>query len=112
MPSMTVARGNELFDTLVYNSAVTFPTLGANASGSNTVTMNGVLANDFIGWNMQNPPAHLVLDNAYVSAANTITLLWSSDATGITGATVAVIFNICRCENGSIGTAGFPTSLL
>jgi hypothetical protein len=112
MPGGTRAQlGNELFSQDLYFSAVTFPTLGANASGTNTLTVNGVLPGDSIGWNMQAPPAHLVLDNIYVSAANTLTILWSSDATGITGATVAILLQVARPENASMGLAALPASI-
>lgn len=113
MPGKSIlSYGNLQLDTAVYQAAVTFPTLGANASGSNTLTVQGVLPNDLLSWNMQAPPAHLVLDNAYVSAPNTITILWSSDATGITGSTVAVIFGISRVDGANLGLSAFPTALV
>jgi hypothetical protein len=112
MPGGTRTQlGNELFAQALYLPAVTFPTLATNASGTNTVTVKGVLSGDLISWNMQAPPAHLVLDNAYVSANDTITLLWSSDVTGITGATVAIIFEVTRPENASMGLAALPSSI-
>jgi len=112
MPGATRPQlGNELFGQMINVQAVTFPTLAANATGSNTLAVAGVLPGDMVSWNMQSPPLHLVLDNAFVSAAGVITILWSSDATGISTGTVQVLFEILRCENQSLGTAGFPTSL-
>lgn len=112
MPSGTRAQlGNELFAQTIFVAAVTFPTLAANASGDNTLTVKGVLPNDLISWNMQSPPLHLILDNAFVSAADTITLRWSSDATGIATSTVGILFEITRPENGSLGSAALPTNV-
>jgi len=112
MPGGTRSQlGNELFAQAAYLSAVTYPTLAANASGSNTVMLKGVLAGDIVSWNMQAPRAHLVLDNAYVSAVDTITLLWSSDATGISTGTVGVIFEVTRPENASLGLSALPSSI-
>lgn len=113
MPGGTRAcLGNEMFEQMLYAASVTYPTLAANASGSNTFTLKGVLPGDMVSWNMQNPPAHLVLDNIYVSAADTLTILWSSDGTGISTGTVAVIFAAARFENQSLGTGALPTQLL
>lgn len=103
--------GNEAFGQAVYSAAVTYPTLATNASGSNTFTLNGVLPGDIVGWNMQAPPAHLVMDNVYVSAANTLTILWSTDVTGISTGTVAVLFEIARPANASLGLSALPGSI-
>lgn len=113
MPGGTRSQlGNELFAQCVYITGITFPTLGANASSSNTLTIPGVLPGDIVGWNMQSPPAHLVLDNIYVSAVNTLTILWSTDATGVTGGSnLAVLFEIARPENSSLGLAALPNSV-
>lgn len=113
MPGKSLqSSGNLQIDTALYQPAVTFPTLAANASGSNTLTVPGVLPNDLISWNMQAPPAHLVLDNVYVSAPNVLTLLWSSDATGISTATVPVIFGVSRIDGANLGLSAFPAALV
>jgi hypothetical protein len=104
-----IARGNESLNIITYSASVTFPTLGANASGTTTFTIPGVQSLDCVGWNMQSPPAHLVLDNVYVSAPNTITILWGTDATGISGATVAVLFTVERASNAVMGSAALPS---
>lgn len=112
MPGGTRAQlGNELFGQAVYLSAVTYPTLATNASGSNTTTLKGALPGDVVGWNMQAPPAHLVLDNVYVSAPDTLTILWSSDVTGISTGTVAIVFEVARPENASLGLSSLPSSI-
>jgi hypothetical protein len=112
MPGGTRSQlGNELFSQDLYLPAVTYPTLATNASGTNTAIVNGVLPGDSIGWNMQAPPAHLVLDNIYVSAANTLTILWSSDVTGISTGTVPLLLQVARPENASMGLASLPSSI-
>jgi len=103
--------GNEAFDQLLYLAAVPTPNLGASASATTTLTVNGVLANDLISWNLQNPPAHLVLDNVYVSSPNTLTLLWGTDGTGLSPSTTNIIVSVTRCENAAFGTAGFPGAI-
>lgn len=108
----TIAYGNELLDSVVYIPAVTFPTLATNASATSTLVIQGTLPGDCISWNMQAPPAHLVLDNVYVSAANTLTITWSTDVTGITGATVAVLFEVVRVDGANLGIATFPSAVV
>ena len=101
--------GNEVFAQALYLPAVTYPTLGANASASSTYTLQGVLIGDLISYNVQSPPAHLVLDNIYVSAANTLTLLWGTDATGISTGSVALVIDVTRAENASLGLTALPS---
>jgi hypothetical protein len=103
--------GNELFEQLLYLPSVTYPTLAASASASNTVTIAGALPGDLFSYNMQSPPAHLVIENMYVSAANTVTILWSTDATGISTGTVAVLVGLARWENSSLGITALPSNL-
>lgn len=104
--------GNLLLDTGLYLPTVTFPTLSANASNSTTVTLPGVQALDLISWNMQSPPAHLTIDNIYVSAPNQITVLWGTDATGVTGATVAILIGLSRIDGANLGTQVIPQALV
>jgi hypothetical protein len=111
MPGTRAQLGNELFGQIIYLPAVTFPTLGANASADNTLNVPGVLVGDMISWNVQALPAHLVIDNIYASAANTLTIRWGTDATGISTSTIGVVFEILRAENQSLGLNGLPTSL-
>lgn len=105
----TVAYGNEILDTVFYAPAITFPTLAANTSATNTFTVPGgagiqnVLPGDFISANLQNPTAHLFLENIYCSAPGVLTLSWTTDSSGVTGATVGVVFNVVRFENVNMG---------
>lgn len=108
----TLQRGNEVFDQMCYFAAVTFPTLATNASGTSTLAVAGTLVGDLISWNLQAPPLHLVCDNVYVSAAGTLTFQWGTDATGVTGATVAVLLSVCRYENISQGITSMPTQIV
>jgi hypothetical protein len=104
--------GNEVFDQMLYLSAVPTPNLGASASATTTLTVNGVLPNDLVSWNLQTPPAHIALDNVYVSSANTLTLLWAADGTGAGPSTVNIILSVTRGENSAFGTSGFPSSIV
>lgn len=111
MPGTRNQLGNELFGQMFYLASVTFPTLTANQSSDNTVAVPYTLPGDMISWNIQGPPAHLVLDNAYVSAAGVVTLRWSTDGTGVTGSTIGVLFEATRPENSSGGLSALPSSL-
>jgi len=110
--SSTIQRGNEILDMLVYSASVTFPTLAANASSTTAVTIVGAAVGDLVSWNMQAPPAHLTIDNVYVSAPNVIQVQWGTDGTGVTGATVVVLWSFCRGENTSLGgITSLPTTI-
>jgi hypothetical protein len=112
MPASDISRGNQSIDTLFYSPAVTFPTLATNASSTTAVTIPGLVVGDFISWNMQAPPAHLTIDNVYVSAANTLQVQWGTDATGVTGATVAVSWELCRSPQVALGgLASLPNGI-
>jgi hypothetical protein len=113
MPGATrLASGNELLDVILYLPSVTFPTLAANASANTTFTIPGVLIGDCISWNVQGIPAHLTVDNIYVSANNVIAITWGTDSTGITGATVAMVVEVVRGENTVVsGLSGLPSAI-
>jgi hypothetical protein len=104
-----IALGNEKLNMIFYVASVTTPNLGANASATTTLTVPGVQSLDCIGWNMQAPPAHLVIDNIYVSSVNTLTILWGTDGTGISPTTVNILFTIERAVGAVFGTSGLPT---
>jgi hypothetical protein len=112
MPGGTVsASGNEGFDGLVYVASVTYPTIAASASGTNTLAIPNVQNLDFVTANIQAPPAHIFLENIYVSAPGVVTLSWTTDATGISTGTIAIMFNITRGDRAPFGTSGFPTGV-
>lgn len=107
-----IAVGNEKLDMIVYLPSVTYPTLSGNASGSNTFTVPGILPLDCISWNVQGIPAHLTLDNVYVSAANTITLTWGTDSTGISTGSVALLMEVVRPTNANLGASALPSAIV
>lgn len=107
-----VSYGNLALDTVLYLPAVTFPTLATNASGTNTATVVGVLPGDLFSWNLQAPPLHLVLDNVYCSAPNVLTFTWSSDATGISTATVPILLGLSRADGINLGITTLPSALV
>jgi hypothetical protein len=113
MPSASdIAYGNEKMNMVLYLPAVTYPTLAANASATNTFTIPGILPLDCVSWNMQSPPAHLVIDNIFVSAANTITILWGTDATGISTGSLALLIDLVRATNANLGTSVLPAAIV
>lgn len=113
MPAKSgLSYGNLSIDTMLYLPSVTYPTLGANASGSNTFPVPGVQPLDMFSWNMQNPPAHLVLDNICCLAPGVITILWSTDATGISTGSVAVLLDLSRVDGANLGTQVIPSALV
>lgn len=112
MPTGTRAQlGNVIFDDILYMPAVTFPTLAAGASSANTLTIAGVLIGDLLSWNIVIPPLHLQIDNMYVSAPNVVTILWGTDATGISTATCNLLVEVMRPENGSLGLTALPNNV-
>lgn len=113
MPTGTRPQiGNVIFDSVLYLPNVTFPTLGAGASGSNTMTLLGALVGDLLSWNLITPPAHLQIDNMYVSAPGVVTILWGTDATGISTATANILLELMRPENASLGLTALPANVL
>ncbi len=112
MPTGTRPQiGNVIFDSICYWPNVTFPTLAANVSTANTYAVAGIQVGDLLSWNIISPPAHLQVDNMYVSAAGTVTILWGTDSTGITGATTNLLVEVMRPENGSLGLTALPQNV-
>lgn len=108
----SVATGNELINQVLYLTGVTFPTMAAGVSTSNTLTVAGVQPLDMLSWNLVAPIAHLQIDNMYVSALNTVTILWGTDATGVTGAANAVLLlEVVRIDGANNGTSVFPNQM-
>jgi hypothetical protein len=87
---------NSVGASLIYAGTITYPTLAANVSGTNTATIAGVQVGDFVFSQMTAPPAHIFLENTYVSAANTLTFSWTTDGTGVTGGTQPITFIVIR----------------
>lgn len=108
----TVSFGNIILEVLLYQPAVTFPTIAANGTATSTAVVPGVLPADLLSWNMQSPPLHLSLDNVSVTAPNQLTFLWASDSTGITGATVGVLLGLARADGANLGLTTLPAALV
>jgi hypothetical protein len=107
-----VSLGNLALDTMLSVSA-TYPTLSGGASATTTLTVPGVQLYDMVSWNMYAPPAHLVLDNMYVSAANTLTILWGTDSTGLgTGGSVTLLLGVTRVAETNLGLSQLPSALV
>lgn len=107
------AAGNELIDLVLYLPAVPYPTIAAAGPITNTtVTIPGVIPLDCVSWSIQNVPAHLALENIWVSAANTAIFTWSSDGVGIGSGTVPVLLEIVRVDGSNLGLSVFPTQIL
>ena len=109
----TIARGNEIAVFLIYLPSVTVPTVGANLTVSQAVTVPGVNVGDMVSWNQQGVVAGLAVDNIYVSAANTLSFYWSNTTTGSLGNTTApFVLEIARGENVSLGgLASLPNGI-
>jgi hypothetical protein len=113
MPTGTRAQlGNAIFDMVIYVPSVTYPTIAASLFATNTVTIPGLVVGDVVSFNVQGLPAHLALENAYVSAANTLTMTWSTDSSGISTGSCAILFEIIRPENETLGLSFLPQNLL
>ena len=106
-----IAAGNEIIDTVVYVPALSYPTISAGGIASATQTITGVQPLDCFSWTVLGLPAHLALENIYVSAANTITSTWSSDGSGIASGTVAALLEVVRVDGANLGLSVFPQSV-
>lgn len=112
--STTIQRGNEIFEQMLYLPAVTVPNLAANATASQTFAVPNVNVGDLIGWNQQSTVAGISVENVYVSAAGTLTFLWSNTTTGAINGTAAQPFliSVTRGENVSLnGLASLPNGI-
>jgi hypothetical protein len=112
MPGKAIySLGNLIIDTAVYLPAAAYPTIAASGIGTTTITIPGVQPLDIISWNVQGLPAHLALENVYVSALNTAVFTWSTDTSGISAGTVPVMLEITRADGANLGTSILPTTL-
>jgi len=112
MPSKFIqAAGNEILDTVIYVPALAYPTVAASGITSTTQTIVGVMPLDCISWTVLGLPAHLALENIYVSAINTITSTWSSDTTGIASGTVPALLEVVRVDGANLGTSIIPQTI-
>lgn len=112
MPGKAIySLGNLILDTAVYLPAAAYPTIAASGIGTTTITIQGVQPLDIISWSVQGLPAHLALENVYVSAANTAVFTWSTDASGISSGTVPIMLEVTRADGANLGTSILPTTV-
>lgn len=109
----TIQRGNEIFDQMLYLPAVTIPAIPANSTATQAITVPGVAIGDLISWNQQSTSAGISVENIFVSAANTLTFLWSNTTVGaLGGGTAPFLLAVCRGENTSLGgVASLPNGI-
>jgi len=104
--------GNAVFDQLLYIPAAPYPIVAAGGSSVSTISVPGLLIGDILSFNMIGPPAHLSLDNGYVSSNGVVTVSWYTDNTGVAAAgTVPLLLEVLRGENTSLGLSALPSSL-
>jgi hypothetical protein len=113
MPAKFIqAAGNELIDTVIYVAAFPYPIVGANTITTNTVTVLGLQVLDCVSWSVQGLPAHLALENLWVSSANTLTVTWSADSTGVgTAGTVPILMEVVRVDGANLGASVIPPNI-
>ncbi len=114
---MTIPRGNQLFDTVIIPNGAATLTPPASVPVSTvtaaTYTIPGLQLLDLITVNPQANYTNLSINYAYVSAANTLTVLWANE----TGSTVtsapawSVVIEVIRCENANLGLTLLPQSI-
>lgn len=90
-------------------SAISYPTVTANTSATQTYTIPGLLIGDIVDIQLQGHVAGLSVSSAWCAAAGTLTIQWVNSTTGtITGAafTSPVIMLISRYENANVAQIG------
>jgi hypothetical protein len=82
-----VASGNELLDTMLYVTITPPATITTAVLTQQNVTINGLALGDCISWNMLTFTSTLIsVTNMYVSAANTLTITWSTEGATVSNA--------------------------
>lgn len=103
--SSTVQRGNALFEQ-AYSLTITPPaTITTAVITQQNVTIPGLNVGDLVSWNMTTFTSNLLsVTNMYVSAANTLTINWSTEGATVSGAAAqSFVIGILRPENASLG---------
>lgn len=108
MPGTTIGRGNVLYDFLV-GVTLTPASVGAATSAEQSFTVGGLQTNDVIDVMFNGAQtAGISTGNARVSAANTLTILFSNaTAGGVVPASGQYILTVCR---GEFPLAQLPTN--
>ena len=112
MPQTTIARGNELYDYLIQPTTVVWSatTLATVSATEVTTTIQGLNAGDFVSV-VYNPPSGtaitgvngmpygISIENARVTANNTLAVLFSNSTAGtLTLPTGPFFINVVRPE--------------
>lgn len=113
--SSSVARGNELFDS-IFSLTVTPPaTITTATTTSQTYTFSGLAIGDVISWNQTTFASALVtITNMYASAANTLTIIFTTEGATVSGAAaISFLLTITRPENYvDGGLISLPTAIV
>jgi len=112
--SSTVMRGNSQFCMNLYIPLVTVPNLAANVTATQVVTVQGVVPGDVLVWNQQGTVAGISVENAFVSALNTVTFLWSNTTIAAVNGTPpqAFMIQVTRPENLTGGLSSLPSAIV
>ena len=101
MPSNTIARGNTLFETLIYLPTVTWSSATLSSTTSElTASLPGLQDGDVPYLMLQNSamPTNLSYSNVRVSAANVLAVTWIAAAGGVTIPTGPWVVGVIRPE--------------
>jgi hypothetical protein len=92
---------------------VTVPNLAANSTASQVITVQGLLPGDVITWNQQSVVAGISVENAFVSAINTLTMLWSNTTVAAVNGTApqSFLFIVQRPEMSG-GVSSLPSAVV
>lgn len=113
MPGKTaVTYGNEIFDGLLFLPSVPVPAVSSGALGTNTVNVPGVLPFDLISWNLTAPPTNGAIDNIFVSAPNTLTILWSATGGALSAGNTPLLIEVIRADGYNLGAQAIPSALV
>jgi hypothetical protein len=112
--SSTLQRGNLIFDLMIQATITPPATVTTATTNTTTTTIQGLNVGDLVSWNqLTNPNALLTVANMYVSAANTLTSVWTTEGATVSGAAAcSFILEVCRAENYSLsGISSLPTTI-
>lgn len=112
MPSTNISRGNLLIDT-VFGLNITPPaSIVTTAATAGNFTVQGLQVGDLVQPYFTSAVTTYSMVNAWVSAANTLTIYFSSEtgATVSSAAAINIVVNLQRYEQTAFGQ--LPTNAL
>lgn len=110
----TIQRGNLIFDQMIQASITPPAAVTTATTNPTTTTIPGLAVGDLISWNQTtNPNVLLTVVNMFVSAANTLTSVWTTEGATVNGAAAcSFILEVCRPENYSLNAlASLPNGI-